>query len=148
MDTSSEPEIWSVLQTGMRSYLKVNTRMVLPREVHVKLGQRMLRAGLRMRVPFRREPRTAPAAARAVATQGTSLCTVRKYIHLSGTESPRQGATWAHSPARPPGRLRPAGCGDLSDHGTAPLPGRASPPMKAGAESGTHDALWPPWRIP
>lgn len=108
MDTSSEPEIWSVLQTGMRSYLKVNTRMVLPREVHVKLGQRMLRAGLRMRVPFRREPRTAPAAARAVATQGTSLCTVRKYIHLSGTESPRQGATWAHLPARPPGRLRPA----------------------------------------
>lgn len=48
-----------------------------------------------------------PAASLSVTTQGTSLCTVRKYIHLSGTESPRQGATWAHSPARLPGWHNP-----------------------------------------
>lgn len=59
MDTSSELEIRSVLRIGMKSILKVNTQMVLSRQMYVKLEQRMLGAGSGTRVSFWPEPHAA-----------------------------------------------------------------------------------------
>lgn len=73
---------------------KLNASMVPSRETYVRLSNGSVTGwAVRARaVPHVRleGARAAPAALPPVMTQGTPVCTVRKYTHLSGTESGTQ----------------------------------------------------------